>query len=107
MAPPSTGSAELDQIRAGLSQLFWPDHGTGDERRDRLRTARRAVGAGTVGATLVQVVVWLVIGVATRGVDTPWWLSTLVPGTVGVLALRLAEGAQSRRTESMCTESRR
>lgn len=72
-----------------IASLFGPVSAPHGSPERRLLLARSVlVYLGTFLA-LVQVVVWLVIGLLTDGLDTPWWLWTTVPTIVGVVGLSL------------------
>lgn len=86
----TTSNTDLTRIQALGAEILGPvraPHGT----RRTIQLARLVCAYGTLLATLVQVVVWLVIAVFTGHLDTPWWLWTAVPGTVAVGALTLLE----------------
>jgi hypothetical protein len=87
--------SELDRLGAVTRRVLWPA-GTG-----RLRTARRVTGVLTVVGSLVQIVVWLLISVATRHLDSPWWLFTTAGGAVVATSLWIvdASGIAGARTE--------
>lgn len=74
--------SEMDRLNAFAKRVFWPVGGTGT-----LRAVRRAVNLLNVIGSLVQVVVWLLISVFTRHLDSPWWLFTTVG--LGVIAICL------------------
>ncbi|WP_116951322.1 hypothetical protein [Jiangella endophytica] len=50
-------------------------------------TALRVATTAWIAMTAVQIVVWLAIGVATGGLDVPWWLYSTVGGAGVVGAL--------------------
>ena len=88
--------SEMDRIGAVAKRVFWPVGGSG-----ALRSVRRAIGVFNIIATLVQIVVWLLISVATRHLDSPWWLFTTVG--LGVISISLwiieESGIAGSRTE--------
>lgn len=57
----------------------------------RVLTVRSIVAYAGLLLTLVQVVVWLMVGVLSRSLDTPWFLWTTVPAAVVVAALTLTD----------------
>jgi membrane protein YdbS with pleckstrin-like domain len=66
------------------------------EPTDKLTTVTRIVTVLWLAVLMIQVVVWLIIGVV-GGFDSPWWLWTVAGGglVVGVLHL-LARGLRQQ-----------
>jgi hypothetical protein len=79
------------RIRSAAEQVFGPVRAPRGSLRRRILLARSFFAYATVVSTLVQLVVWLVIGVFTGHLDTPWWLWTTVPATAVVVGLTLAD----------------
>ena len=79
------------RIRSVGEQVFGPVCAPRGTLRRRILLARSFFAYGAVISTLVQLVVWLVIGVFTGHLDTPWWLWTTVPATAAVIGLTLAD----------------
>ncbi|GAB3860671.1 hypothetical protein GCM10028801_23860 [Nocardioides maradonensis] len=68
-------------------ELLGPVRAPRGSLRHRLLTARSVVTYAGLLLTLVQVVVWLLIGVFSGSLDTPWFLWTTVPAAALVAAL--------------------
>jgi hypothetical protein len=70
-------------------ELFGPVRAPRGTFERKLLLVRSAFAYGGLIATLVQVVVWLTIGVITAHLDSPWWLWTAVPAAAvgGLLTL--------------------
>jgi len=77
--------SELDRVAAWTGRVLWP---AGDRG---LRAARRAVGVLTVVGTLIQIVVWLLVAVFSRDLDTPWWLFYAAGGAAIVASLWIVD----------------
>jgi hypothetical protein len=75
---------DLNPMNKALGHLMWPNQSRTDPDapNDGLRTARWAAGALTVVLTAVQLVVWLMISIISKSVDTPWWLWSTIPGVL-------------------------
>jgi hypothetical protein len=75
---------DVNPMNKALGHLVWPSQMRSDAEApaDGLRTARWAAGALTVVLTAVQLVVWLMISIISKSVDTPWWLWSTIPGVV-------------------------
>jgi len=69
--------SEIDRFGAWTERVLWPAGGQGG-----LRAARRVTGVVTVVGSLIQIVIWLLISVFSRHLDTPWWLFYTVGGAV-------------------------
>ena len=82
----------IDRIRSALDDVFGPVRARPGTTRHRLLLARSVLAYLGLVATLVQVVVWLMVGVFSGDLDTPWWLWTTVPAAVAVAALTAADG---------------
>ena len=78
-------------IHALLEDVFGPVRPARGSARHRLLLARSILAYLGLLATLVQIVVWVMIGVITTHLDTPWWLWTAVPAALGVGALTLVD----------------
>lgn len=72
---------DANPLTKALGHLVWPNQ-VRTEPADGLRTARWAAGAITVVLTAIQLVVWLMISIISKSVDTPWWLWSAVPGVL-------------------------
>ena len=57
----------------------------------RILLTRSAFAYAGLITTLVQIVVWLTIGVVSGHLDTPWWLWTAVPAAVVVVGLTVVD----------------
>lgn len=77
----------IPRLQAFGEQIFGPVRAPRGTGRRRLLTARSVVAYVGLIATLVQVVVWLTIGVLSGHLDAPWWLWTTVPAAVAVVVL--------------------
>ncbi|MDT3444858.1 MULTISPECIES: hypothetical protein [unclassified Pseudofrankia] len=71
-------------------EVFGPVRAPRGTLERKLLLVRSAFAYGGLIATLVQVVVWLTIGVITAHLDSPWWLWTAVPAAAVVGLLTLA-----------------
>ncbi|MFI2652077.1 hypothetical protein [Micromonospora fulviviridis] len=67
-----------------------PSTPTGSPRR--ILAARQITAVVGSLATLIQVVIWLLIGVIGGDLDSPWWLLTAVATTAVVGGLTVADG---------------
>jgi len=70
--------------------VFGPVRASRGTLERKLLLARSAFAYGGLIATLIQIVVWLTIGVTTAHLDSPWWLWTAVPAAAAVGLLTLA-----------------
>ena len=87
---PSVTRPSGPRTRSLVEELFGPvEAPRGSGVRRLLLTRSVLTYAGTI-ATLVQVVVWLLIGLMTAHLDTPWWLWTTAPWAAAVAVLTLA-----------------
>jgi hypothetical protein len=77
------------RLRALTEEILGPVRAPRGTARRRLLLARSACAHVGLIATVIQLVVWLMIGVLTAHLDSPWWLWTAVPAAaaVGVLTL--------------------
>lgn len=73
---------DVNPMNQALGHLVWPHQMRPEAPTDGLRTARWGAGALTVVLTAVQLVVWLMISVISKSVDTPWWLWSTIPGVI-------------------------
>jgi hypothetical protein len=76
---------EINPLTKALGHLFWPNQMTprpAGAPTDWLRFARWAAAAFTALTTAVQLIVWLMIGVVSTSIDSPWWLWSTVPGVL-------------------------
>ena len=73
---------DANPLTKALGHLVWPNQTRSDSPRDGLQTARWAAGAVTVVLTAVQLVIWPMISIISKSVDTPWWLWSAVPGVI-------------------------
>jgi hypothetical protein len=73
------------------AEILGPVRAPQGTARRRILLARSAVAYGGLVMTLVQIVVWLMIGVLSGHLDTPWWLWTTVPAGVVVVGLTAVE----------------
>ncbi|HZE38458.1 MAG TPA: hypothetical protein VE172_06555 [Stackebrandtia sp.] len=64
----------LPRLSAGIREVFTPTLGEGAPLRNTILKLRQAVALLGVFATVVQIVVWLMIGVIGGDLDVPWWL---------------------------------
>lgn len=88
---PTTEATQKSPIHALVDEVFGPVHAESGSARHRLLQARSVLAyVGLVG-TLVQIVVWLMVGVITADLDAPWWLWTTVPAAIGVAVLTVAD----------------
>jgi hypothetical protein len=87
--------SELDRFGAWTGRILFPTGG-----RPGLSTARRAVGVLTVVGTLVQIVVWLLVAVFSRDLDTPWWLYYAAGGAAAIGSLWIVDEFGLRRDDS-------
>lgn len=88
---PTTSNTVLTRIQALGTEVLGPVSAPHGSSRRTIQLARLLCAYGTLLATLVQVVVWLMIAVFSGNLDTPWWLWTAVPGAAAVGALTLLE----------------
>ena len=77
------------RLHHALDDVFGPVRAPRGSLERRLLLARSGVAYLGVVTTLVQVVVWLMIGVISGRLDSPWWLWSAVPAAaiVGLLTL--------------------
>lgn len=74
-------------VRAANAAIWSQSTAPAGTLADRLHLARQLT-VGIAGlATLVQIIIWLIIGITTGHLDAPWWLWTLATGAVGCVAL--------------------
>jgi hypothetical protein len=59
------------------------------------RTALRIAAAVAVGATAIQFVIWLLIALIGRHLESPWWMWTLLAAGVLAGAARLLNGPRN------------
>jgi hypothetical protein len=85
------GSRLPTRIQGMTDEVFGPVRAPHGTPRHRLQVARSVAAYFCLVTTLVQIVVWLVIGVLTAHLDTPWWLWTTVPAAGVVLVLTAAD----------------
>ncbi|HJQ05088.1 MAG TPA: hypothetical protein VJ872_06570 [Nocardioides sp.] len=69
------------------AELLGPVRAPRGSLRHRVLTARSVVAYAGLLLTLVQVVVWLLIGVFSGSLDSPWFLWTTVPAATLVAIL--------------------
>jgi hypothetical protein len=75
------------RVRAAQAEIWSPSGAPAGTVADRLHVARQLT-LGIAGlATLVQVIIWLIIGINTGHLDAPWWLWSLATGIVGGVVL--------------------
>ena len=87
-APPAvTPDADASRLRIAVEEIFGPVDAPPGTFERRVLLARSAVAYFGLVTTLVQVVVWLMIGLITTHLDTPWWLWTTVPAAGAVATL--------------------
>ena len=87
-AEPGTTQRESgSRFRPLVEEVFGPVDATRGTLERRVLLARSGVAYFGLVTTLVQVVVWLVIGLMTNHLDSPWWLWTTVPAVAAVAAL--------------------
>jgi hypothetical protein len=79
-------ASEMDRIGGLTQRVLWPEAGTG-----KLRAVRRATGVLTVVGTLIQIVVWLLVAVFSRHLDTPWWVFYAVGGAAAITCLWIVD----------------
>lgn len=77
------------------AEIFGPVPAPRGTTQRRMLLARSALAYVGLITTLVQIVVWLMIGILSDGLDAPWWLWTTVPAALGVIALTLADRWQT------------
>lgn len=85
---PHTVSSRLHDLG---EEVFGPVRAAHGTARRRLLIVRSALAYGGLITTLVQIVVWLMIGVLTAHLDAPWWLWTAVPAGAAVGVLTVVE----------------
>lgn len=74
-------------LRTANAAIWSPSTAPAGTVADRLHLVRQLT-VGIAGlATLVQIIIWLIIGITTGHLDAPWWLWTLATGVVGCVAL--------------------
>lgn len=88
---PTPETTQMSRIQSLIDEVFGPVRTAPGTARYRLLLARSVLAYFGLVATLVQVVVWLMIGVISADLDTPWWLWTTVPAAFGVAVLTLAD----------------
>ncbi len=88
---PTTIGTTTARIHAVGEQVFGPVHAPRGTLERRILLARSAFAYAGLVTTLVQVVVWLTIGVLTGHLDSPWWLWTTVPAAGAVAGLTIAD----------------
>lgn len=88
---------DMHPLTKALGHLLWPHEmraaaGLPPRRNDWLATTRWVVTVITVLSTVAQLVVWLMICVIGREIESPWWLWSTVPGIalIGLLSWMLA-----------------
>jgi hypothetical protein len=86
----ATNHSPGSRLHALADEVFGPVRAPRGTLERKLLLVRSAFAYGGLLATLVQVVVWLMIGVITAHLDAPWWLWTAVPATAAVGLLTLA-----------------
>lgn len=79
------------RIHDAAEQVFGPVQAPRGSLQRRLLIARSAIAYFGVVTTLVQIVVWLTIGVFRNHLDSPWWLWTTVPAAAAVVCLTVAD----------------
>jgi hypothetical protein len=82
--PADTFSSRLQ--KAG-EEILGPVNAPRGTAQRRILIARSALAYGGIITTLVQIVVWLTIGVFTGHLGSPWWLLTTVPVAAAVAGL--------------------
>jgi ABC-type microcin C transport system permease subunit YejE len=85
--PGSTPRPSAVRSRPLLEEIFGPVDPAADVLERRLLVARSVVAYLGLVLTLVQVVVWLMIGLVTTHLDSPWWLWTTAPAAAAVAGL--------------------
>jgi hypothetical protein len=85
--PHPTGS----RLQGLVEDLLGPVRAPRGTLQRRLLVARSVLAYGGIVLTLIQIVVWLMIGVISGRLDTPWWLWTTVPAAVGIVCLTVAD----------------
>ena len=90
---------DINPLTKALGHLFWPNQMTPQPAgapTDWLRFARWGAAAFTALTTAVQLIVWLMICVVTRSIESPWWLWSTVPGVIvtGFLSWMIATREQ-------------
>jgi hypothetical protein len=80
----TTLAKNTNPMNRALGHLLWPRQmrAGAEAPSDGLHTARWAAGALTVVLTAVQLVVWLMISIISKSVDSPWWLWSTIPGVL-------------------------
>jgi NADH:ubiquinone oxidoreductase subunit 6 (subunit J) len=88
---PTTETTQKSPIHALVDEVFGPVQAESGSARHRLLQVRSVLAYVGLVSTLVQIVVWLMVGVFTADLDGPWWLWTTVPAAAGVAFLTLAD----------------
>jgi hypothetical protein len=88
---PTPETAHESAVQSLFDELFGPVRAAPGTARYRHLLMRSVIAYVGLVATLVQVVVWLMIGVISADLDTPWWLWTTVPAAFGVAVITLAD----------------
>jgi len=86
-----TSATTTTRLQGLADQLLGPVGAPRGSLERRILLARSAFTYAGLITTLVQIVVWLAIGVLTGHVDSPWWLWTTVPAAAAVVALTVAD----------------
>lgn len=87
----TTSPTTTTRLQALGEQLLGPVRAPRGTLERRILLARSAFTYGGLITTLVQLVVWLTIGVLTGHLDSPWWLWTTVPAAAAVVGLTFAD----------------
>jgi len=87
----ATETTQKSRIQGLVDDVFGPVRAEPGSARRRLLVVRSVLAYVGVVSTLVQIVVWLMIGVIRTHLDGPWWLWTTVPAAAGVAVLTLAD----------------
>jgi hypothetical protein len=85
---PHTVGSRLHAIGEDVLGPVRAPHGSAERR---ILLARSVLAYGGLILTLIQIVVWLMIGILSSGLDSPWWLWTAVPAALGVAGLSLVD----------------
>jgi hypothetical protein len=89
--PGSTPRPSAARSRPLLEEIFGPVEAAADPLERRLLVARSVIAYLGLVLTLVQIVVWLMIGLVSTHLDSPWWLWTTAPAVAAVVALTVMQ----------------
>ncbi|HEY3688626.1 MAG TPA: hypothetical protein VGL93_36645 [Streptosporangiaceae bacterium] len=91
MTKTSSEQTPIAWLAAVAAAVAAPSTAPAGSVKRRIHLARQAVLIAATLVTLVQMIIWMIIAIATSHLDGPWWLWSGVVGVVAALGLTAAD----------------